>query len=381
MMKNISIEFVNIQSHEHTKFSLRPGLNFILAEDNNVGKSTIFKVLLCAMQLPKVSGSDIDELIRGGCTQARATFRYERVECTLWLFRGQGQASRAFFETDHGDGVPTRGLSAPASLRDAFDIVSTEDGSVVNFNDADSVQLIVQDTPKNDEVLSKVLIDLKVDAIKANAVKLGQQIQQDYRVVKSKLDDVTTVLSTMQYVEAVDSFKQDKTLLSAACRVADSICDPCSKLEVAGPLPDMLGIKSVRAALRIYEGLYDLTIPDSSLLNAATPELFDNLGHCLDMLKCLDVASGCAEPGVLQVKQQHIDNAKRALDVLLSLTRASNSLSVALVAARDMDRLASERARVHAKLKEIAPCVVCPVKGEVYYSDEKCVSCGDRSPL
>ena len=380
-MKDVAIEFVNIQSHEHTKFSLHPGLNFILAEDNNVGKSTIFKLLMCAMELPQVSGADIDELIRSGCSQARATFRYDGVTCTLWLFRGEGRSAKAFFELDLGDGVNTRSLGAPTSLREAFDIVSTADGKVINFNDADSVQLIVQDTPKNDEVLSQVLIDVKVDAIKANAVKLGQQIQQDYRLAKSKLDDVTTILSTMQYVEAVDSFKQEKLMLTAACRVADIVCEPWSQLDYSGPAPNTVDIDRLRAAFRIYEGLYDLTIPDSILLNTATPKLFEELSSCISVLKALDLASDVAVTGAPKIKQQHIDNAKQAIDVLSKLNRAVGALSASTSAAREMDRLARERTKVHKRLKEIAPCVQCPVKGEVYYSDEKCVSCSDGSAL
>lgn len=154
-MKHIDIELVNIQSHEHTRFHLEPGLNFILAEDNNVGKSTIFKVIMFAMQLPKVDDVDANELIRGGCSSAKAMFTVEGVIYTMWLFRDGNQRARAFFEIKDPNGETTRSMNAPLDLKQAFDIVLSNDGKVVNFNDADSIQLVVQDTPKNDEVLSK----------------------------------------------------------------------------------------------------------------------------------------------------------------------------------------------------------------------------------
>ena len=376
-MKDVNIEFVNIQSHEHTRFSLHPGLNFILAEDNNVGKSTIFKVLLCAMELPQVSASDVDELIRGGCTQACARFKYDDVTCTLWLFRGEGKASRAFFELVTADGVSSRSLSAPSSLRDAFDIVSGDDGKVVNFNDADSVQLIVQDTPKNDEVLAKVLVDVKVDAIKANAIRLNQQIQQDYRMSKSKLDDVTTILSTMNYVIEVDDFKSEKRTLTAACSVADSICDTCLALEDLGPAPDLTDIKRLRSALNVVASLQEVTMTESPILRIVDDKLFEHLKACLHVVSCLDAAVDAATVGVLNIQEKQLDNARRGIATLDTLTRAVASLSAMCNSARELQQLDGEKKRVLQKLRDIAPFVQCPVKGEVFFSDEKCISTGN----
>lgn len=53
-VETVEIIFHNIQSHEHTEFCLKPGMNFILADDNNVGKSTIFKVLTRIAKAPTI---------------------------------------------------------------------------------------------------------------------------------------------------------------------------------------------------------------------------------------------------------------------------------------------------------------------------------------
>lgn len=380
-MKNVDIEFMNIQSHEHTRFHLQPGLNFILAEDNNVGKSTVFKVLLCAMHLPQVPTAELNELVRGGCTQARATFRFDDVTCTLWMFREGDHTVRAFFETRHGDEPSVRSLGAPGELRDAFDIVTGLDGKVVNFNDADSVQLIVQDTPKNDEILAKVLIDLRVDNVKANAYKLNQQLQQDYRLAQSKLDDVNHILSTARYVSTVDDFNDEHATLSAACRVADAVVEPWTQLEAVKPLPDGKDFQCMHAALRALEDLQGVDVADPPIVRAISPDLFVHMGSCLKVLQKLEEAAGYDIGAVCTIKKKHLENANRGLQVLSALEQAAGLLSFSLNASRDAERYMSERARLLHKISEVTKRVTCPVKGEVYYSDEECIPCGDRPAL
>ncbi len=380
-MKDIDIEFVNIQSHEHTRFQLHPGLNFILAEDNNVGKSTIFKVILCAMHLPQTANTDLNELVRGGCSQARATFRYEDTTCTLWMFRDGERTIRSFFETSQNGGQAVRSLGAPDSLREALDIVTGQDGQVVNFNDADTVQLIVQDTPKNDEVLSKVLIDLRVDQVKGNLYKLGQQIQQDYRMVQSKLDDVTQIMSTMHYVPTVDEFRDEEAMLSAACRVADIVEEPFEQLEDGPALPKQVEFDTLHAALRIYEGLSDVEVNDPPIVNAVSPDLFEHIQTCLNILSKLEAIDMEAIQPLPNIKPKHLENAGRGIRVLSSLETACGALSFALNAQRELQQKDAERKTLLKKISEVAKRVVCPVKGEVYYSDDECVPCGDRPSL
>lgn len=376
-MKDIDIEFVNIQSHEHTRFQLHPGLNFILAEDNNVGKSAIFKALTCAMHLPKVSSADLNELVRGGCSQARATFRYDSVVCTMWLFRDGDRTVRAFFETSVDGGSATRSLSAPGDLREALGVVMGADGKVVNFNDADTVQLIVQDTPKNDEVLSQVLVDLRVDNVKANLYKLGQQIQQDYKMAKSKLDDVTHIMSTMHYVQTVDEFNDEKDLLGVACRVADATEASFMQLEDGEPLPEPEEFSKLHAALRIYEGLCEVEVTDPAIVRAVSPELFTHIQKCIKVLAKLETVKACDIQPLPNIKPKQLENAGVGIRVFDALERATGALSFAVSAQNEAQQRASERTTLLKKIEAVSQTVVCPVKGKVFYSDEKCIPCGD----
>ena len=175
-METVRFEFKNIQSHAFTQFTLGPGLNFILADDNNVGKSTIFKTLTLVSKMPNVSNEDLTELLRVGESSGYASFVFRDVRVTFWMFRQSSGSISSFFELAHGDEVPVRSLSCPKDLLEALDIVVGDDGQPINFNDADSVQLVVQDTSKNDEVLAKVLIDLRVEEIKEKSRRLFRQV-------------------------------------------------------------------------------------------------------------------------------------------------------------------------------------------------------------
>lgn len=380
-MKDVQIEFVNIQSHEHTVFSLHPGLNFILAEDNNVGKSTIFQVLMCAMELPQVPHEEISQLIRSRTTQARATFRFDTTTCTLWLFRGDGSSPRAFFETDIGDGVVTRSMSAPTSLREALDVISGADGKVVNFNDADSVQLIVQDTPKNDEVLAQVLVDAKVDNIKANSVRLRHQMQQDYTIAKSHYDDTTTILSTMRYVYEVDSFNDEKEVLAVACRVADSVCDVIDSVDYDGKIVNGAELHVTRKALDLYNILDGIDIPAEPATEAISDDIIDILDAGIGTLNKLLLGLQECDVEVPNIQAVQIIKAQQGISVLERLQSACASAGFAQSAARDMHRLLSEKDSVLSKLGQITQRVRCPIKGEVFYSDDKCIPCSDRPAL
>lgn len=380
-MKDINIEFVNIQSHEHTAFSMHPGLNFILAEDNNVGKSTIFKVLLCAMQLPDVGSGDIDELIRSGCASARATFCYDDVRCTLWLSRENGKAAKAFFETTASDGSSVRSLGAPASLCEAFDIVKSDDGKVVNFNDADSVQLIVQDTPKNDEVLSKVLVDVKVDNIKANLYRLSREIQQDYKVVRAKLDDVSAIVASTTYVSTVDEFFNEEPFLEALCSVADSLDSGCAFLDTSVGVDMSEDRDMLFAALEVASNLQTILECQESDSVTFTQEDLDLLRSCLAVIPALQEVEAVASMKMPQITEAQLQNAHECLQVIELLDKATGAIYAMKKEDTTAEQLYAEQLNILQHMNQIAEKVNCPIKGEVFYSEQECVPCGDRLAL
>lgn len=375
-MKNIDIEFVNIQSHEHTKFHLRPGLNFILAEDNNVGKSTIFKVIVFAMQLPKVDGTDANELIRGGCTSAKAVFIIEGIEYTLWLFREGGKQVRAFFETKDPDGLVTRSLNAPADLKAAFDIVISNDGKVINFNDADSIQLVVQDTPKNDEVLSRVLIDLRVENIKVNAARLSQEASTDYRIVKARYEQAEQAISTMRYCDTVGIFNTEYPQLAAGCRVLDAIGEPCSCLVSAtvGHSVDELEILSrVTLSLIDLEGLRETTHVDLQAYESVLSLAETANRVCLALS---EAASKLRKP-LPSGTSEAVDVLSKALPVLETTSKGLAAMSRAFNNGSRANTMSKEIEELNKLISDMAQRVQCPIKGEVFYTNEECIPVSD----
>ena len=375
-MKHIDLEFVNIQSHEHTKFHLGPGLNFILADDNNVGKSTIFKVILFAMQMPKVSSDDANVLIRGGCTSAKAVFTVEQTIYTLWLFRDGPRQVRAFFETRDPDGATTRSTSAPQDLKDAFDIVISNDGKVINFNDADSIQLVVEDTPKNDEVLAKVLIDLRVENIKTNAGRLLQETATDLRIAKARADDAARVLSTMHYCHQVADFKQMYPMLEAACAILDATLEPCSKLEEQKPQIDMEQVECLDAVVSLLGPLSDL-VEASTRVSPKCISTLKDVEAALTIVPVLEQVASCMRPKPVEDLSEKIADVEAALDVADALTKGLAAMSRVFNSRSRIQSLNKEMDSLKEKIARQAPRVECPIKGEVYYTYEECIPVDD----
>lgn len=375
-MKHVDIEFVNIQSHEHTRFCLEPGLNFILSEDNNVGKSTIFKVLMCAMQWPKVDGVTPNELMRGGCSSAHATFTVEGTAYTFWLFR-EGTQVRAFFETRYSDGAISRSNGAPAELRDAFDIVLGDDGQVLNFNDADSVQLIVQDTAKNDEVLARVLVDANVETIKENAMKLSSQIQQDYKLLQARHESAAYAVSTLHYCDAVDTFKSDYPLMNSASRVLDTIEAPCFSLREVSAPPDMKSVEHVQSALILCKELHGISCLELKKGGSIKEEEITECSTAIKMLGILGELLHNVPDRKVGGLISELDEVSRVLSVLTCLTDILAKMANAANAAARSVTNGKKIKELEAEVAAFGVKVICPVKGEVLFTDEKCIPIGN----
>lgn len=373
-MKSVEIELLNIQCHQHTVFSLKPGLNFILSNDNNVGKSTIFKVLTFISKMPNVTGQDSSELLRVGEQRGYASFKFDDKHIVLWIFK-DGDKMRTFFEINDADGVVTRAVSCPAKLLEALDIIRGDDGTPINFNDADSVQLVVQDTPKNDEVLSRVLVDVKVEAIKQNMHQLSKQIVQDYRYATHNLEDVDMLVSTLQYNSDVDLFNEEKSMLNVLVQVVDSMSEGCAGIG--------------KGTEKLYPSLEELTMLSRlmevySVLSSLTFEsICANVPNISEDKPCMSAALGLLGELVrvdLSVigksnilPSSIISNMQRGLDVLSKLNSILYSVEKVCKFSSDLDRNFKEQRDIYMELNRECEIIECPVKGSVYFSDEKCI--------
>ncbi len=380
-MKRVTLEFYNLQSHQSTKFELRPGLNFILADDNNVGKSTIFKVIMCAMRLPKVDSNELNEILRGGANSGCATFSFDDYVARMWIFHDNGRAPHAFFETTYPDGQKLRSEGAPKELVEALDIVTDKSGNLLNFNDADSVQLIVQDTPKNDEVLSQVLIDDRVENIKQNISRLVPELQGDYTVSAARLEDDKRVLSSINFVETVPLFKDEFAMLEAGSRVAD-VFESANFDIPERQIGRVIGeLDAMRSALNAYTVLEPLKFTPSKLADMLSTEQIDSMKSHIKVLEALQECK-IADTKILDtVKPASLSNASRAIEVLQQLTKADSAMHFADAQDKTMKSSWKEMHGVYEELSKIAPKVNCPVKGVVFYGEEECVPAGDRLAL
>lgn len=371
-MKEVEIQLHNIQSHENTKFTLKPGLNLILSSGNNVGKSTIFKALMFAANMPYFKNADVFELIRYGCNEAYISFKFETNSATLWLFR-DGKSARAFFELP---GIPAvRTLECPKFLIENLDFIYSSDKKVLNFSDADSVQLIVRDSSYNDEVLSRILIDSDVERIKDNAQSLYREVVQDYHLEKELRDNLSSVIETLNYNDIVDIFNSEYQVLRAAAEVYDTVVGN-TDLSVFTKHPAEVEIQDLSTIFRILTILY--RIVDALSLNEVVREVPD-----LKELSCIngilrsfsevDIDTLTVSPAVTT---QQVDGMRRAIGVIQTLEESLKHAVFANLASKDLEKFKSERKSIIATLRSSYRTVKCPVRGEVFYG-ETCVPVSD----
>lgn len=382
-MQKVTCEFHNIQSHEATRFTLTPGLNFILAEDNNVGKSTIFRVLTTMAKMPKVDNGKLLELLRERCAQGCAIFELEDTTITFWLFRDAGDKVRAFFDEGVAGGDKVRTASCPVKLLQALDIVLDKYGNVLNFNDADSVQLVVSDSPKNDEILAHVLVDVDVERVKLNSASLNREMISDYKLIAARHQDAKDALARLRYNPAVDDFFAIRDTMGTAARVLDNLkagVDKVSGVEQLGYTEADLA--PVSSALAILQRLSTVNLDvlteaeskcqmDSGELNMlrSAVQIMESLGSVkLNVFK---------DAETVDVVDRGIDGLKHLCNLLTILTRVQSTMEFLDSRSWRIGAMEKECTEIRGQLSRVATVVECPVKGKVYYTDEKCIPCDD----
>ena len=371
-MKEVEIQLHNIQSHENTKFKLKPGLNLILSSGNNVGKSTIFKALMFAANMPYFKNADVFELIRYGCNEAYISFRFETNSATLWLFR-DGKTARAFFELP---GTPViRTLECPKFLIENLDFIYSADKKVLNFSDADSVQLIVRDSNYNDEVLSRILIDYDVERVKNNAQLLYREVNQDYHVEKELRDNLSSVIETLNYNDIVDIFDSEYPTLRAASEAYDTIVGN-TDMSAFIKHPAENEIHELSTVLRIFNILKN--IDDALSLDDAIKDI----PELNELLRINGILRSFAEVNIdiLSVKplltEQQVGSMYKTVGVIQTLEEALKHAVFSSMASKDLVKFEAERKHITGILKSKYRTVKCPVKGEVFYG-ETCIHVSD----
>ena len=378
-MKEVSIQFSNIQSHEDTRFVLKPGLNCILGEGNNIGKSAIFNLLMDMANNYKSPGW-IARLIRNGTNRAFAAFDFDtdgqRERVVVWLQLTKPGAATMFFEQSFDGGEPVRLTDCPQSLLDALGIAVTPDSGIINFNSADSTQLLSKASSESDAVISHVMMDERTERLKEQAADLSRTVVSDYRDLYSKVEAMHGILSSMSYNQVVDEFYAREEWLSSAVAVADAV--PKEDMDVlaktsATAEKDSEAIESLFNVLFALEPACDmpeckgedyLRVAGSAkaILEVVTPEDLKELRRPIP-------------------KEHDLNNILRIYKVAKKLREILDLVREFVEAGSAIASLEEDMTKITEELRVNTERVMCPVKGEVLFSSEYCIPVGDGLTL
>ena len=371
-MTEVFIRFENLQSHQSTSFSLKPGMNFILSSGNNAGKSVIFKVLSTIAKAPNNTNSKLASLVRYGATKGLARFAYNDEIVVAIFINNPGEAAKLFFEHTHSDGSITRSVECPKSLLAALGI-HLMDGVVVNFNDADSVQLISTVSTEADAILNRVLLDERIEHMKSNLYELGRCINNDIKIVSAKRTTTEDFIKDISYNNIVDEFFENAHVLEAACRIADT--GFASVTHTKWTAEDMEDLQQLHRMCGLAQDISGVIVSD----NAPDLDLsrLSALGRVVAALSDISSIHPGAKAGIPQEK---IDSIRQLVKFVSQFAVAYKSANEIDDGNRALSRILVELNSVQNILDANVQIVRCPVKGEVYYGPE-CLPRSTRSPL
>lgn len=366
-MTKVEVLFQNLQSHENTKFTLCPGVNFILADGNNVGKSTIFKVLSRIAKAPNISSSKLLSLIRFGCNEATAAFKFNGEAVIARFTKYDREAAKVFFEHVHSDGEVTRTVYCPKCLLEALGIVVGENGELINFNDANSVQLISEISPEADTIITHVMLDQNVEHIKRNIYSLGREVNLDIKRLGAQVEAYENTLAELVYSPAVDEFFEQKETLEVLCKVCDSIPSITTAKQSLPSSADMELCRHILDVLRNMEGY----------VSRPSHEVVSDVGEYSKILEATKLLNTAVKAISYLDRTRNVVSDVSNLKIMCSLTSRFLSVVRNIEAVRSSTlRLATlykEREELIETLSANSVLVDCPVHGKVYYTDEKCV--------
>lgn len=371
-MTTVEVLFQNIQSHENTTFVLKPGINFILADGNNVGKSTIFKVLSRLAVAPNINSSKLFSLLRYGCNEALAAFKYDGGRVVAKITKYDREAAKVFFEHVHADGEITRSVYCPSSLLDALGIVVSEQGNIINFNDANSVQLISEVSPEADTIITHVMLDSRVESIKRVMSVLGREVSSDLKRLEASAEAYSDTVNNLEYLPIVDEFFDMKSKLEVVCRLGDGM--PNISTHNCN-LPSSQEFSAVGNLLSMISN-----IPVGIFSPVGVPEDYKKYAAIFEVVKKLEPLQHITDEGMV-ASPDYLGYLKQGYFVASTLLSVVRGVEQVQSYQNRLGLLESELHNISHLLSSMSKRVVCPVKGEVLYTDEKCIPYSDRFAL
>ena len=369
-MKEVKMTLCNIQSHELTSLTFRPGLTLIVSDDNNVGKSTIFKILKILPVASTVNPDQLSDLLRTGAPNGYAMFEFDSMRVVLWLLRQPNGKVLPLFQTEVC-GEITQTSKCPVELLEALDIVyhkPTE--NVLNIIEADKVQLIVDEGKESDAVISSMLIDFDVENAKQNLKRFHQTLYNDDRSFYAQYERVDEDLRELSYNSMADDYFEELPMLSRLAEILDKGKVDFSTLQVDFNLAEM------QACMRLVESISNLLkcqwdYRKESTVDFDRVETLARIYEIAEKLERIDIPR--AEP----IPMEKIRRMSRAANVLDSIGKAYYILRESNSLDQQESLLRENYQTIRQQIMDNAEIVVCPIKGKVVFSDEECVSIGD----
>lgn len=365
-MKRVHITLHNIQSHEYTEFNLVPGLNFILADGNNVGKSTIFRVLQAIAKAPYTSIPKLRALLREKCANGFAKFEFDDEIVTVLIARTEG-APKMIFSHSTGDGTTTRGVNCPQSLLDALGIYKDRNNNVININDADSVKIISKMSVESDEIIASVMIDQDLEVIKSNLLRLDKESASDFNTLSGQAKSAQEVLDTVGLNSAVDDFFENLQTMQSGARIADLLCSVLPS-EVK-PLPD-IETCVLDAGFSALTAIHDfLCAMMSDERQTSVPREAQAIYSVLNLLQDIDIEL-VKDVRCLRINVQGLTVLRNVVTIMQGVSYTANTLRRIN---QNYAKLRSEFTEISKVLADNVRLVDCPIKGKVFYSSEQCI--------
>lgn len=360
-MQSVRIRMSNIQSHENTEFTIEPGLNVIFAAGNNVGKSAIFKALRNVAESP-ANTKGLGTLLRAKCSEGYVSFEFGDTCIIYWLQRKTSGVVYGFFEIREANGEAIRTVKCPEDLLNALGIALDERGKVINFNDALAVQLLIADSVENDAIISRVLVDARVEDVKQGIISMAQCSSRDGEQLSREITYCQSVLAGLEYNSAVDSFREKEGQLETFASFLDKGVPSFASRhdDIQGDMNMLAAVYSVCKACVATSGKDTSSVPDLPVESLMS---FCRIASAVGLTAAVTESMPVATAGI----------GISFMRILLSSIHAAQNLRTS---ARNLEHLERERQEITDKLASNCEVVDCPMRGKVYYSNEKCISCG-----
>lgn len=369
-MKHVKMTLCNIQSHEYTVIEFSPGLTFIASEENNVGKSTIFKVLQILPVASTVSPDKLSDLLRIGESKGYAMFEFDSMRVILWLLRQDNNKVVPIFQTE-ADGEVVQTSKCPPELLNALDIVyHSPTESVLNIIEADKVQLIVDEGKESDSIISSILIDYDVEQAKENLTKFHQKLYNDDKNFYAQYEIVDSDLRELSYNMGAESYFEELHCLERIAEILDKgvVSFDSTYIDIdTTPLSACLSVMEKLKAFLDCEWDYTPKIDIPAEILATMQRAFvvsDNLSN-IEFIPSTPVTV------------ERVSKMLRASGILDNLYKASFSVRAVSRSLDEEHKLLHDISSIREVLYSEAEIVQCPVKGKVVFADEECVSIGD----